>query len=481
MPPSLPAAAGTFNGVTMSAAPAATGTQAPRGLLPVIYIGVFMAALDTAVIAPAIPALREAFGIDNRAVGLVMTVYVLFSLAATAPMANLGDRHGRRVVLLSSIALFAAGSLLVALAPTFWLLLVGRAIQGIGGGGIVPAASAVIGDVFAPQQRGRALGLIGAMYGMAFVLGPPFAGVLMVALSWHWIFIANLPIAAVLLVLGARLLPATRPAGPLPPLDGAGIGLLFVVLVAGVLGITRVADDLTGQRLWPWLLLAAMVLLALLVAHERRAAQPVIPISLFRRRQLALTYLLTAGAGFGMGAVIFLTSIATLAHGVNRAHAGFVLLPMVLCSMLGSAGSGRLLERTGPRMLVLAGFALMALGYAASAVRAPELWIFLAATMPVGLGVGIVVGGALRSVAIEEAPMALRGAAQGLVNIFTSVGTLLSTAAISAVADFAGGGVRGLGLAYLGVAVLMAAFFLATFGLREGRIGAAAAAPVSAD
>jgi len=451
---------------TAALAPGASA-RAPRGLLPVLYIGVFMAALDTAVIAPAIPALRAAFAIDNRTVGLMMTVYVLFSLASTAPMANLGDRHGRRVVYLWSIALFAAGSLLVALAPSFWLVLVGRAIQGTGGGGILPTASAVIGDTLAPQQRGRALGLIGAMYGMAFVLGPPLAGVLMVALSWPWIFIANLPIAALLLVMGARVLPTTRPPGSRAPLDWPGLVVLFLLLVAGVLGITRVADDLLALRLWPWMLAAAAVLLLSLLALERRAARPMIPLALFARRQLALTYLLTAGAGIGMGGVIFLTSIATQAHGVDRAHAGFVLLPMVVCSMLGSAGSGRLLERTGPRTIVLAGFALMALGYGASALTGSGLWAFLVATMPVGLGVGVVVGGALRSVAIDEAPPALRGSAQGLVNIFTSIGTLLSTAAISALADFAGGGVHGLAVAYWATAALMLAFVVVALGLRK--------------
>lgn len=451
--------------------PAAVATAVPRGLLAVIYVGVFMAALDTAVIAPAIPALREAFAIDHRAVGLVMTVYVLFSLASTAPMAKLGDRHGRRIVYMWSIALFAVGSLMIALAPTFWLVLVGRAIQGIGGGGIVPTASAVIGDAFPPQQRGRALGLVGAMYGMAFVLGPPFAGVLMVTLSWQWIFIANLPIAALLLVMGARVLPSTRPPGLPAPLDRAGIAVLFVLLVVGVLGITRVADDLLGLRLWPGLLLATAALLPLLLALERRAAQPIIPLALFARRQLAVTYLLTAGAGFGMGGVIFLTSIATLAHGVDRAHAGFVLLPMVVCSMLGSAGSGRMLEHTGPRTILLGGFAFLALGYAASAIGGPGLWMFLVATMPVGLGVGVVVGGALRSIAIDESPQALRGSAQGLVNIFTSVGTLIATAVISALADFVGGGAHGLAVAYRATAALMAVFFVAALALRKGHVG----------
>lgn len=450
--------------------PTATGPvpAPPRGLLPVLFTGVFMSALDTAVIAPALPVLRASYGLDHRASGLVMTVFILFSLASTALMANLGDRHGRRPVYLASVALFALGSLVIALSPDFVTLLVGRAIQGIGGGGIVPTASAIIGDALPPRQRGRALGLIGATYGMAFVLGPPLAALVMVALSWHWIFLANLPIAAAVLVLGWRAMPVQRRAGPLAALDWPGIVVVCLLLTALVLGITRVADGLAGRTWWPGLLALAGMLLPLLVHIERRAAQPMIPLNLFARRQLAVTYLLTAGAGFGMGSVIFLTSIATLAHGVTGEHGGFVLLPLVLCSMLGSMGAGRLLNRLGARAVVLAGFAALALGYGGAALTQLGLWGFLAASMPVGLGVGIVVGGALRTVAIDEAPPAQRGAAQGLVNIFTSIGTLLSATAIGALADFGGGGAHGLSLAYVVVSVAMLAMFAAALALRRG-------------
>jgi multidrug resistance protein len=439
----------------MSAVIASTGASASRRLMPVLFIGVFMAALDTAVIAPAIPALRDAFGVDNREVGLVMIVFILCSLSSTALLANLSDRYGRRPVYLASIACFALGSLVIALSPRFWMIIAGRAIQGIGAGGIIPTASAVIGDAFPVKERGRALGLIGATYGMAFVLGPPLAALLMVALSWHWIFFLNLPIAGFVLLLGARVLPDQRRAGAQPPLDVRGILVVFVLLTSLVLAITRVADAFAGSLLWPWFLGVAAAMLAVLVVVERRAAWPMIPLSLFANRQLATTYLLTVGAGFGMGGVIFLTSIATLAYAVAPKHAGFVLLPLVICSMLGSMGAGRLLNRLGARGLILAGFAALALGYAASTYTHYGLWGFLVATMPVGLGVGIVVGGALRSIAIDEAPPAVRGSAQGLINICTSIGTLLSSATIGAIADSSGGGASGFGVAYLAVAALM--------------------------
>jgi MFS family permease len=218
----------------MPVKPASDADTSPKRLIPVLFIGVFMAALDTAIVGPAIPVLRETFAIDNRAVGLVMSVFVLFSLCSTALMANLSDRYGRRPIYLFSVAVFALGSLLIALSPSFWMVIASRAIQGIGAGGITPTASAVVGDVFAPAQRGKMLGLIGATYGMAFVIGPPLASGLMLVASWHWIFLLNLPIAAFILYLGAKVLPAQRTPTTQAPLDRAGIALTFCLL--GALG-----------------------------------------------------------------------------------------------------------------------------------------------------------------------------------------------------------------------------------------------------
>jgi len=448
---------------------AGASSAAARRLMPVLFIGVFMAALDTAVIGPAIPALRAAFDIDNREVGLVMSVFILFSLCSTALMANLSDRYGRRPVYLASVACFALGSLLIAASPTFWMLILSRAIQGIGAGGITPTASAVVGDTFPPAERGRALGLIGATYGMAFVLGPPLAALILVVLNWRWIFLINLPIAGLVLVLGARVLPRLRAHAALPSFDYTGICLTFALLAALVLGITRIGDEFSGLLLWPWCLAGAALLLAILIAVERGAEQPMIPISLFANRRLAITYALALGAGFGMGSVIFVSSIATSAYAILPNHVGFVLLPLVLGSMFGSMGAGRLLNRLGARSLLLAGFALLTLGYAALSITSFGLWGFLATSIPVGLGLGIVVGGALREIAIEEAPQRLRGSAQGLINICNAIGTLLSAAAISAIADFVGRGIFGFTIAYRVVAVLMLLTLLLSLALRRDR------------
>ena len=449
---------------------------ARKRLMPVLFVAVFMAALDTAVVGPTIPTLRATYGVDHRAVALVTTVYVLFSLVSTALMANLSDRRGRRPVFLASVGIFALGSLLVAVAPSFWMIVAARAIQGIGAGGITPAASAIVGDIYPPDDRGKALGLIGATFGMAFVVGPPLAAFLMMVANWHWIFLVNLPIAAFVIWRGATALPAQRAAAAPAPLDVAGLVLLFGVLLALMLGITRFADPFVGVMLWPACLAAAALLAAAFVALERRVARPVIPMTLFTHRQLAITYTLTVGAGFGMGSVVFLATIATLAHGIDADKAGFALLPLVVASMVGAAGGGRLMNHVGPRSLMVAGFAFLAIGYLGTAFTQLGLVPFLVASLPVGLGVGIVVGGSLRSIAIDEAPAADRTAAQGVINLGTAIGTLTAAAAVSAIADFAGGGAEGFGRAYLVVAALMAAMIPLSLALRPTQLAARAAA-----
>lgn len=474
-------------------------TSSPRVLLRVLLLGVFMAALDSAVIGPAIPAIRAEFGINHREVGWVMSSFILFSLTSTVLMSNLSDRIGRRPIFLSGIALFTVGSALIAGAGFsqgagligahgYAWLIVGRVLQGMGSGGIVPTASAVIGDALPAEQQGKALGLIGAVYGMAFVLGPPLAGALTVWASWPWIFLINLPLAFYLLWAGAKELPApmpqTLPKSPAdrltpssqkPPLDWLGLGLFFSALMALLLGVTQVAEPLNSVAaaaaavpLWPWAFASALVLTGLFVWAENRAAQQgqraMVPMVLFTRSRLVLTYGLTLGSGLSMGGIAFLASMATQGFGVSTPHAGFVLLPLVLFSMISSMGSGRLLNRLGARTLVVAGFAALTFGYVGTALAAllhfGGLIAYLCFTAVVGLGVGILVGGALRSVALHEAPEDLRATAQGLINLFNGIGSLVATAAISGLADALGDAAGyGFSVAYLGLGLVMLALW----------------------
>ena len=148
-------------------------------VLGVLFFGVLMAALDIAIIGPALPAIRDGFHTTDRAVVWVFTTYLLFNLIGTPLMAKLSDRLGRRDVYIADVLLFVLGSVVVALAPSLTWVVVGRGIQGFGAGGIFPVASAVIGDTFPPEKRGRALGIIGSVFGVAFLIGPVVAGVVL--------------------------------------------------------------------------------------------------------------------------------------------------------------------------------------------------------------------------------------------------------------------------------------------------------------
>jgi MFS family permease len=434
---------------------ASDDAAARKRILTVLFVGVFMAALDAAVIAPAIPALKAAFGVDNRQIGLVTIVFSLCSLTSTALMANLSDRFGRRTIYLLDIAGFALGSLLIAQSTSFGMLLLGRAIQGLSAGGITPTASSVVGDTFPPEQRGKILGLIGATFGMAFLFGPILASALLVWASWQWIFLINLPFAAVVFVMSWRALPRATARVEHPPFDYLGITILALVLAGLTLGINRAADTVFDLHLWPYLLLLAGIGVPVLLLVERRAAQPIVPMSLFTTRQLRTTWVLCTGAGFGMGSVIFISSVAVAAFDTPSQKAGLLLLPLVLCSAAASAIFGRLQNRMGARTVMLWGFGTLLVGMALIALGAAGFALFMIATLFIGAGVGIVVGGTLRTVVLDEVSAKERSAAQALVNIGIAVGNLMVVAVLSVLADRAGGGLAGLQVAYGAAAGVM--------------------------
>lgn len=439
-------------------------------LLGVLFVGVLMGALDIAIVGPALPAIQAQFGLDSRAVSWIFSVYVLANLIGTPLMAKLSDNFGRRAIYLTDVALFALGSAVViasGLAGGFVLLLIGRAIQGFGAGGIFPVASAVIGDTFPAEKRGSALGLIGAVFGIAFVIGPILGGVLLLA-GWQWLFVINLPIAAVVMVLAWKVLPHERHAEA-GSFDWLGMALLAVALAALDLGLVSIdtanfVASVATPAVWGWLL-ASAVAWVLLVLVEQRAASPVFPVGLFARRQLRLGYLLTAGAGLGEASLVFMPLLAVTALGVTSGVGSFLLMPVVLAMGAGSPIAGRLLDRFGSRIVIVVGVAIMAVGMFLLSLTASVLWLFIASGLLIGFGMSALLGAPIRYVTLNETTAEERSSAQGLVNVFTSIGQLLGAAVVGAVAASATSPALGYTNAFfligwIGVALLVAAVFL---------------------
>jgi len=425
-------------------------------LLLVLFIGVLMGALDIAIVGPALPAIQAHFGVGERALAWVFTIYVLFNLIGTPLMAKLSDALGRRSIYVLDVALFALGSLLVAASPSYGALLVGRAVQGFGAGGIFPVASAVVGDTFPAEKRGSALGLIGAVFGLAFLIGPIIGGLLLI-LGWRWLFLVNLPIAVVIMVLSLRLLPTTR-REQRHAFDWPGMVTLGLLLFSLVYGLNQIntqnfSDSLVSPNVWPFLL-AVLVLLPIFWRIERNAEDPVLRLSLFDSRQVVLVSALAAGAGLGEAAVVFVPALAVATFGVATSTASFMLLPAVLAMGASAPLSGRMLDRFGSRVVILAGISLLTAGMLVISLSSINLAVFYIAAILTGLGLASLLGASLRYVMLNEAPVSDRAAAQGALSLFTSVGQLLGGALVGAVAASQGGGVPGYQAAYLSVGVI---------------------------
>ncbi len=434
-------------------------------LLLVLFIGVLMAALDIAIVGPALPTIRDYFGIDDRLATWLFTIYVLFHLIGTPLMAKLSDIFGRRSIYIADLLLFAFGSVLVAMAPSFTIVLVGRAIQGLGSGGIFPIASAVIGDTFPPEKRGSALGLIGAVFGLAFIIGPIIGGVLLL-FGWRWLFAINLPILLVVLIMAPPLLPNTR-RETRHPFDWVGMFILGVMLGSLTYGLNHIDTanfwaSLTYWQVWPFLIWA-VGLLPIFIIVEQRAADPIIHLRLFKSRQLTLASLLSMGAGVGESAVVFIPSLAVAAFAVSESTASFLLMPLVLALAVGAPVVGRFLDRFGSKLVIISGTTLLTVGMMALSLVVQQWALFIAATILIGLGLAALLGAPIRYIMLNEAPAQDRAVAQALITIFTGIGQLVSGATVGAIVASAGGGIPGYSAAYgiIGLVAILLIFLSA--------------------
>jgi EmrB/QacA subfamily drug resistance transporter len=446
-------------------------SPAPRNqIIGLLFVGVLMAALDIAIVGPALPAMQRAFDVAEHDLAWVLGMYVLFNLVGTPLMANLSNRLGRRAVYILDVGLFALGSALVAVAPNFAIVLVGRAIQGLGAGGIFPVASAVIGDTFPPERRGTALGLLGAVFGLAFLVGPIIGGVLLLA-GWQWLFLVNLPIAALIIIGAARVLPAQR-ADTLQPFDGAGMLVLTIALVGLSYALTRIGE--LGERAGGmvtsdvWLALACGVLaLPALIAVERRAADPIVRLELFGNRQITLAAWLSFGAGIAEAIVVFIPALLVTMFGVDGSTASFMLLPMVLAMAVGSPASGRALDRVGSRAVIVSGTLLLAAALVTEGLMITSIVGFYVFSVLFGLGLAILLGAALRYIMLNETTAADRAPAQSLLTIFINAGQLIGAAALGGMIAMLGGGVAGYQLACIATGCVMAGLAVAALRLKS--------------
>jgi EmrB/QacA subfamily drug resistance transporter len=423
----------------------------PKALMALLLAGVLMGALDLAIIGPALPAIQAEFGMSSRGLAWLFNLYVLGQLVGTPLLAKMSDRFGPRPVYITSISLFALGSLLLVVGPDVKWLFVGRVIQGFGGAGIFPVAVAVIGDVFPPEKRGSVLGLLGAVFGIAFLIGPVLGGILL-QFAWQWLFLINIPIALALIIGAWRLLPDGTIGKNHKPFDLGGavtlsIGLTSLAIAITNLDTTELLDSLTTSLVWPFLLCFAL-LAPWFWRFEKSAADPIIKPAFFENLQITMAISISLGIGAMQSASAFYPALAVSAMGITEANAAWLLLPGVLVTTIASPLVGALVNRVGTRVLVLFGLTFIAAGFMLFGLVDITVAVFITAGCIAGLGFASALGAPMRVVVLNEARPEDRGAAQGLLNVSINIGQLLGAALVGGITASQGGGAPGYQATY---------------------------------
>jgi MFS family permease len=335
-----------------------------------------------------------------------------------------------------------------------------------------------VGDTFPPEKHGRALGVLGAVYGVAFVIGPIFAGIVLSIASWSWLFWLTAPLSVGVAGIGWRVLPAT-PATGQERLDVAGMVTIGGLLAALAYGVNQIDTQAVWRSLLTpqagLMLVVAAVLVPVFIRVERRAADPLLRLDLFSSRSVQIASALAVGAGLTEAAFIFFPDLAVAAFGVSKSAASFMLLPLVVAVAIGSPIAGRLLDRVGVRRIVLTGTMLLAVGFAVLGGLAVDRLTFYGGSILIGLGLACLLGSSLSYILLQESSAAERTVAQGVIALFLGVGQLLGGALIGAVAESGPGGAAGYAQAFLLIAGVAVALLGLATQLRRHRPTSSAA------
>lgn len=422
---------------SLLAPPAAEAARhdAPTGLIvAALLLVMLLSALDQTIVSTALPTIvGELGGLDQ--LSWVVTAYLLSSTVVLPLYGKLGDLYGRKIVLQAAIGLFLAGSALCGVAQDMTQLIVLRALQGLGGGGLMVVTMAAIGDLVPPDRRARYQGMFGGVYGLATIIGPLLGGFLVEHLSWRWIFTINLPLGLLALaVIGIAFRPHT--AHVKHRIDYMGAAFLATALTCVILFTSEGGSLLpwSSPQLWMTLVLG-LVAIGGFIYEERLAAEPIMPLGLFRQRTFVLMSLIGFVVGIALfGSVTFIPLYLQVVKGSTPSQAGMQLLPMMGGMLAMSVASGRLISRLGTyRPFPIAGTAIGGIAMALLSTLSLDtpLHTMYAYMALLGIGLGMVMP--VLTLAVQNTvEFRHMGVATSGATLFRSIGGSLGVAAFGA-------------------------------------------------
>lgn len=440
-----------------------------RNLILILFlIGVFMGSLDTGIIGPVLPSIEQSFNLTSRESSWIFTLFVITFMIGSPIMAKFSDFYGRKKIFILDVILFGIGSCLIAFSFNIKSIFLGRIIQGFGCGGLFPVAGAFVGDAFPLEERGKALGILGSVFGIS-AIGGPLVGAALIPFGWNWCFTINIPISIFLIIFAYYILPELEDKRNLK-IDYMGIiilSLLAVFLAYGLNQIdsSRFTESITSLNVAPFLILF-IILIPIFVKIEKRAEESIVPIHMLKNKEISIACIETLCYGIIYSSAIFIPSLVILSMGLNEQYASLMLIPILGANAVAAPILGKFLDSTGSRKIMSIGTMMLAIGLIAIALYPNNFPLFIIAGCVIGVGMVTIIGAPLRYIVLSEAKPTERGAGQAIVNMLSSAGQLIGGALIGGViASFSG--IMGYKISLILAAAVALIAFLFTLKLKN--------------
>ena len=440
-----------------------------RNLILLLFlIGVFMGSLDTGIIGPVLPSIEQSFNLTSRESSWIFTLFVITFMIGSPIMAKFSDFYGRKKIFILDVILFGIGSSLIAFSSSIELIFIGRIIQGFGCGGIFPVGGAFIGDEFPLEERGKALGILGSVFGIS-AIGGPLLGAALIPFGWNWCFTINIPISIFLVIFALYILPDIENHRKLK-IDYLGIIILSMLSVFLAYGLNQIdssnfLNSILSLNVAPFLIMF-IILIPIFLKIEKRAEESIVAIHMLKNKEISIACIETLAYGIIYSSAIFIPSLVILSMGLNDQYASLMLIPILGANAVAAPILGKILDSTGSRKIMAIGTLILTIGLIFIAVYPNNLILFIVAGCLVGVGMVTIIGAPLRYIVLSEAKPTERGAGQAIVNMLSSAGQLIGGALIGGIiASFSG--ILGYKISLLLAALVAFIAFLFTLKLKS--------------